>query len=567
LSPLGGRIGSLLLSAAAPTTELSHAPPDRIGWWSPDSLPPEFGDDALLRHVRQLNHAVRIVEIDGRRAVARGGTVLLDGDTPPAGDAQPLIAHAPALLPERLGDAAFRRSHGLRWAMVVGAMANGITSERMVIAMGRAGMIAFFGSAGLDLGRVEAAIDEIQDALGDLPHGFNLIHSPSEPKLESALADLYLRRGVRRASASAFLGITLPLVRFRTAGIHRDQQGRVVTPNHLLAKVSRVEVARKFLSPPPDEMLRELVRTGLLTNEQAGMAASNPMAEDITAEADSGGHTDNRPALALIPTMLALRDELQGKFGYAASPRIGAAGGIATPSSTAGAFALGAAYVMTGSVNQACVEAGTSTVVREMLAQAGQADVVMAPAADMFEMGVKVQVLKWGTMFAVRARKLYDLYCRCGSLDELPALQRQILERDYFKMPLAQAWGETRRFFEQHDPSQIERAESDPKHKVALVFRAYLGQSSKWAIAGDPSRKADYQIWCGPAMGAFNEWTAGSFLAEVQHRDVVGVATNLMVGAAVLTRVGWLRVQGVQLPAAAGRFAPRPLADLRAMLE
>ena len=31
-----------------------------------------------------------------------------------------------------------------------------------------------------------------------------------------------------------------------------------------------------------------------------------------------------------------------------------------------------------------------------MLAQAEQADVAMAPAADMFEMGVKVQVLKRG---------------------------------------------------------------------------------------------------------------------------------------------------------------------------
>jgi NAD(P)H-dependent flavin oxidoreductase YrpB (nitropropane dioxygenase family) len=48
--------------------------------------------------------------------------------------------------------------------------------------------------------------------------------------------------------------------------------------------------------------------------------------------------------------------------------------------------------------------------VREMLAQAEQADVIMAPAADMFEMGVKLQVLKRGTMFAMRAAKLYELY-------------------------------------------------------------------------------------------------------------------------------------------------------------
>ncbi len=44
---------------------------------------------------------------------------------------------------------------------------------------------------------------------------------------------------------------------------------------------------------------------------------------------------------------------------------------------------------------------------------------------------------------------------------------------------------------------------------MALVFRWYLGQSSRWANAGEPTRKVDYQVWCGPAMGAFNEWTQG----------------------------------------------------------
>src|SRR5258708_39524783 len=90
--------------------------------------------------------------------------------------------------------------------------------------------------------------------------------------------------------------------------------------------------------------------------------------------------------------------------------RVGAAGGIATPASAAAAFVMGAAYVLTGSINQACVESGSSDLVREMLAQAEQADVIMAPAADMFEMGVRVQVLKRGTLFAMRAAKFFELY-------------------------------------------------------------------------------------------------------------------------------------------------------------
>src|ERR671935_238903 len=100
--------------------------------------------------------------------------------------------------------------------------------------------------------------------------------------------------------------------------------------------------------------------------------------------------------------------------------RVGAAGGIAPPASAAAAFLMGAAYVLTGSINQACVESGSSDPVREMLAAAEQADVIMAPAADMFEMGVKVQVLKRGTMFAMRAQKLYELYRTCPDMASIP---------------------------------------------------------------------------------------------------------------------------------------------------
>ncbi len=53
---------------------------------------------------------------------------------------------------------------------------------------------------------------------------------------------------------------------------------------------------------------------------------------------------------------------------------------------------------------------------------------------------------------------------------------------------------------------------------MALVFRSYLGQSSRWAIQGTPDRKMDYQIWCGPAMGAFNQWVQNSFLEGPDHR-------------------------------------------------
>jgi PfaD family protein len=469
----------------------------------------------------------------------------------------------PACRPDNLGDAGFRADHGLRYAYLAGSMANGIGSVEIVAAMANAGMLGFFGAAGLSLPVVEHAVYRLQAELGTQPFGCNLIHSPAEPKLEAGGVDLYLKKGIRLVEASAFLDLTLPLVRYRVKGIHQDAAGRVVVPNRVIAKVSRVEVASKFLAPPPDGLLQQLVNQGEITAAQAELARRIPVAQDLIAEADSAGHTDNRPAVTLLPTMLALRDRLQAEHRYPTPPRVGLAGGIATPAAAAAAFSMGAAFVLTGSVNQACVESGSSDAVRQMLAEAEQADTAMAPAADMFEMGVKLQVLKRGTMFAMRAAKLYELYRAYRSLDEIPAEQRASLEKTIFRLPLDEVWRQTCDFFQQRDPAQTERAGRDPKHRMALVFRWYLGQSSRWANVGEPSRRIDYQVWCGPAMGAFNEWTRGSFLERPQNRRVATVALNILYGAAVLLRAQCLRMQGVALPPDTPRLIPLEPSELQ----
>jgi trans-AT polyketide synthase/acyltransferase/oxidoreductase domain-containing protein len=473
----------------------------------------------------------------------------------------------PPLKLDALGDPTFLADHNLRYPCVAGAMANGIGSVEIVVAMGRAGLLGVFGAAGLSLDRVEAAIRRVrQELTGDQPAAFNLIHSPSEPAIEAGVVDLYLRENIRLVESSAFLDLTLPVVRYRVAGIRSDSDGRVVAPNRIIAKVSRVEVASKFLAPPPEKYLKVLRERGELTDAQCRMAERIPMAQDLTAEADSGGHTDNQPLVVLLPTLLALRDRMQDQFRYDVPLRVGAAGGISTPAAAVAAFAMGAAYVLTGSVNQSCVEAGTSPQVRKLLAEARQADVAMAPAADMFEMGVKVQVLKRGTMFPMRAAKLYELYRTYDTLEAIPEAERVQLEKSLFRLPLEQVWEQTERFFLGRDPSQVERARREPRHKMALVFRWYLGQSSRWANAGEPSRVVDYQVWCGPAMAAFNEWVRGSFLERPEERRVVTVAMNLLHGAAVLVRAQALRIQGVALPPGSSRVVPLPLDEIERRL-
>ena len=537
------------------------------GWWLPGNSEPEPGEQAVRSAILKVTQPVYLLDLNGLPAVGRGGTITIGSDAPMQSAAVPLRAYAPPLDPEDLGDPQFKAKHHLRYAYIVGAMANGITSVKMVEKAGNAGLVGFFGAAGLALDQIESAIDRLQQNLKNIPFGFNLIHSPNEPELEAAVVRLYLQRGIKLVSTSAYLDLTLPLVYYRVKGIHRDARGEIICPNKVIAKVSRVEVAAKYFSPPPQKLLAQLIDKNMITRAEAELAGMIPMADDLTAEADSGGHTDNRPAISLLPTMIALRDELAEKYTYKNPPCVGLGGGISTPHSATAAFAMGAAYILTGSVNQSCVEAGTSEAVRHMLADAGQADVTMAPAADMFEMGVKVQVLKRGTMFPLRAAKLYDLYSTYDRFESISEKQRNMLERDFFRCGFQEEWEQTKAYFTHHDPKQIERAEKDPKHKMALVFRSYLGQSSNWANSGDPSRKIDYQIWCGPAMGAFNQWVKGSFLQPPENRNTVTVAMNLLYGAAVLTRVNWLKNQGAVLPAGIDSFSPMPLEKMRELLE
>ncbi|HSM24816.1 MAG TPA: PfaD family polyunsaturated fatty acid/polyketide biosynthesis protein [Anaerolineaceae bacterium] len=471
------------------------------------------------------------------------------------------LAYVPPMPLESLGDPAFIQTYGTRYAYYAGAMANGISSVEMVIALGKAGLMGSFGSAGLSPARIEAALQTIQQALPTGPYAINLIHSPNEPMLERHLAELYLRTEVRVIEASAYMDLTYALVHFRVAGLSRASDGSIHIHNRIIAKVSRKEVARKFMLPAPQDLLRQLLADGKITAEQAELALQVPMADDVTVEADSGGHTDNRPMTGLIPTMLVVRDEVQSQMNYPQPVRVGAGGGVSTPASALAAFMMGAAYVVTGSVNQACVEAGASNHTRALLAQADMADVIMAPAADMFEMGVRVQVLKRGSMFAMRASRLYELYSRYNSIEEIPNTDREKIEKTIFKRSLEEIWEETQSFFKERDQKNLDLAYKDPHHKMALIFRWYLGLSSRWSVVGEPGREMDYQIWCGPAMGSFNQWVKGSVLEPVENRKVVDIAMQILSGVAYLARVRSLASQGISLPADLQTYYPPRLEE------
>ncbi|MBD2363607.1 PfaD family polyunsaturated fatty acid/polyketide biosynthesis protein [Anabaena minutissima FACHB-250] len=511
----------------------------------------EIGIQSKLLNLQKPCYIVRIKEKIG---VSNDG-YWSDSNNSKTEEIELLIA-VPALISQQLGDPNFLRFHNVKYAYTAGAMAHGIASEELVIALGKEGILSSFGAGGLAPARVETAIKRIQQALPQGPYAFNLLHSPSEPAIERRVVDLYLKYQARTIEASAFLDLTENIVYYRAAGLSLNSVNQIAINNKVIAKISRREVATKFLQPAPTKILKQLVQQGLISELQANLAEKVPVADDVTVEADSGGHTDNRPLVCLLSSILELRDNIQSKYGYEQPVRIGAGGGIATPQSALAAFMMGAGYVVTGSINQSCIEAGTSQHTKQLLAQAEMADVMMAPAADMFEMGVKVQVLKRGTFFPLRAQKLFDLYKSYESIEDIPLAERDKLEKQVFQKSLDAVWQETVAYLSQRNPVKLAQASNNPKLKMALIFRWYLGLSSRWSNSGEPGREMDYQIWCGPAMGSFNDWVRGSYLEVSNNRKVVDVAHHIMTGAAFLYRIQSLKFQGLQMPDNYSQYFP-----------
>src|SRR5262249_6014024 len=155
-------------------------------------------------------------------------------------------------------------------------------------------------------------------------YGMNLLHQPGNLSMEERTVDLYLKQKIRIIEASAYMSLTPALVRYRAKGLRRDGIGNVAIANRIIAKVSRPEVAQTFLSPVPEYLLARMVQENRIARNEADLLREVPMADDITVEADSGGHTDQGQPYVLMPAMLKLRDEMMKKYGYSRKIRIGA---------------------------------------------------------------------------------------------------------------------------------------------------------------------------------------------------------------------------------------------------
>ena len=432
--------------------------------------------------------------------------------------------------PETLGDQGFRSDYGVRFAYVAGPMMAGMSSLAMVTAMARENMLSYFGAGGLPLGRVADSIDELKRQLpAEAPFGINILKNNDRAEME--LVELLLNREIHNVEASGFIQLTPALVYYRLKGA-KEIGGQVVAPNRIMAKAMRPEVADLWLHPAPQPMVNTLLEAGKLTQEEARLSARIPMCSDLCAAADSAWQTDGGNPYILLPALKMMGQEIGQQQQYASPVRVGTCGGIGTPEAMVAAWVMGADFIQTGSINQSCVEADTSDEVKEMLQSADVQDMAYAPAIDGFELGVKVQVLKRGVFFPMRATKLYDLYRRYESLGDIDERTGRQIQDRFLRCSFDQARADALEFFTPFDAGLEARIQRNPKAEMALVFKWYLQRGLLLARSGSSEQKVDFQIFCGPAQGAFNRWVRGTTLESWRNRKVAEVAIKLMSASA-----------------------------------
>ena len=129
------------------------------------------------------------------------------------------------------------------------------------MASGKRRILSSLGAGGLPLHLIKKALDQIQAELPNGPFMVNLIHSPFNENLERGCVDMLLERKVRNVEASAFMNLTLQVVRYRVKGLEAGGPHGVVVRNRVIAKISRTELAEMFVRPAPQALLNKLLET------------------------------------------------------------------------------------------------------------------------------------------------------------------------------------------------------------------------------------------------------------------------------------------------------------------
>lgn len=427
-----------------------------------------------------------------------------------------------------LGSTEFKNDFNLKYAYVAGPMYRGVSGRDMVVSLAKSGMLGFIGSTYMKLEDLRHEISAVKKSLiNNESFGVGFSYRNDEQEIEKEVIELLTEEEIKIVNFSGYIQITEELAKYRIKSLYKSA-GKIYSKVKFIMKVSRPEIARMFMEPIPENIIKKLLDNRDITNEEAELAKNYPVVDSICIEANCAGYTEGKSINCLLPQIIHMRDICVKNNDYDCNIYIGAAGGIGTDMAAMSMFIIGADYIMTGSINQCTVEAKISDEVKNKLQNAEIEDIDYAPGIDWFEFGSKVQVLKRGSFFCVKANKLYELYKRYNSLMDIDSETKERLISKYFLNDFETIYSEMYRTMPQDEVNE--------KKKMAMVFKWYLINSQLFALNGDEDRRVDYQIYCSSAMGAFNEWVKGSSMEQWRNRHVQDIGKYIMDGAESLLK-------------------------------
>ena len=132
-------------------------------------------------------------------------------------------------------------------------------------------------------------------------------------------------------------------------------------------------------------------------------------------------------------------------------------------------------------------------------------------------------------LFPARANKLWQLYHRYDSIEDIPEKTQLQIQEKFFKKTFDDVWTETRQhLLSTNRPDEVDNAEQNSKAKMARIFRWYFAHSMQLAFAGNHNERVNFQVHTGPALGAFNQWVKGTPLESWQNRHVAEIGEKIM---------------------------------------
>lgn len=428
-----------------------------------------------------------------------------------------------------LGSKSFKEDFNLKYAYLVGPMYRGISSKDMIIRLARNGMLGFIGSTYMDLEDLRKEIIEVKKELyNNESFGVSLTYQNDDSLIEGKIIKILLEEKVNIVQLSGYIQITEEIAKYRIKSLFKTRDNKVSCKVKFIIKLSRPEVAKAFMEPVPKYIIEKLLGRKEITLEEAKIAENYPIVDSICVEANSSGCTDGKSINCLLPRMIKLRNDCIENNYYDCNVYVGVTGGIGTDFAAMSMFIMGADYIMTGSINQCTVESQISEEVKNKLQNIDIQDTDYAPGIDLFEFGAKVQVLKKGSFFCVKANKLYEIYKQYNSLDELSEEVKEMLIDKYFEKDFETIYDEMCKILPQENNNE--------KKKMALIFKWYLINSQLFAIKGNSNRRIDYQVYCSPALGAFNQLVKGTDMEKWINRHVEVIGQYIMDGAEKLIR-------------------------------